>query len=86
MSQTPRHRLSPAMQRALRAMAAATGGIDFIWHQHAWVTIHGYAVADTTLRALERRGYVSTVHGHPLRQSRKLTALATAWLLEEGLT
>lgn len=76
-------RLSPAMDRALRAMADADTRISWIWHRRQWVTIRGRVVKDTTLRALESRGYIASVGGRVKpgrRRQRRLTAAARAYL------
>lgn len=73
-------RLSIAMTRALKAMAEGDTRIDYVFS--TWVTVRGYRVADTTLQALERRGYVKAIgrHHRTRARSRKLTTKATAWL------
>lgn len=86
-----RNSLSPAMIRALQHAAGGDTRLNYMPHKKAWASIKNEPVASTTLRALERRGYLSpvgkqSVSGWP--RSRKLTQKANAFLagLKRGLS
>jgi hypothetical protein len=76
-------RLSPAMTRALKAIAEGDTRIHYITHRRQWVTVHGLVVAHTTMMALQVRRYVEPIGRltqPPKMRSRRLTAIARDWL------